>query len=121
MVLLVNLLAIAMVVEGCILIFKPELLRKFFDLAKEGANIYLASGIKIVAGIVLIISANASRVPWIVLLYGSLMLFSGVLAFVIKKNLIIGLLDWIEKQPPRFVYYAGGIAILLGVVLSLAA
>jgi len=49
------------------------------------------------------------------------MLFSGVLAFVIKKNLIIGLLDWMENQPVKFTYYIGGAFILLGVILSLAA
>jgi uncharacterized membrane protein HdeD (DUF308 family) len=121
MVLLVNLLAIAIVVYGCLLVLRPEFLRQIFDRLKEGANIYFASAIKSVAGFVLLISANSARVPWIVLLYGALMVFSGILAFVIKKNFITGLLDWVENQPPRFTYYVGITAILLGVILSLAA
>ena len=121
MVLLVNLLAIAVVVYGCLVILRPEILRKMFDKLKEGANIYFASGIKIAAGLILILSANTSRVPRVVLLYGALMAFSGILAFVVKKNFITGMLDWVEKQPPRFTYYAGGTVILLGIILALAA
>ena len=120
MVLLVNLLAIATVIYGCLLVLRPEVLRKIFDRLKEGANIYVASGIKGVAGIILILSANSARVPWIVLLLGALMVFSGILAFVIKKNFITGLIDWIENQPPRFTYYVGGTVILIGVILALA-
>jgi uncharacterized membrane protein HdeD (DUF308 family) len=121
MVLLVNLLAIAVVVYGCLVMLRPEVLRKVFDKLKEGANVYMASGIKSIAGLILVFSSNASRVPWIVLLYGALMVFSGILAFVIKKNFIIGMLDWIENQPARYTYYAGCTFVLLGVILALAA
>lgn len=121
MVLLVNLMAIALIIYGCLVALRPEVLRTMFDRLKEGANIYFASGIKSIAGIILIVAANSSRVPWIVLLYGAMMVFSGILAFVIKKNFITGFIDWIESQPPRFTYYGGGVVILLGVILSLAA
>ena len=120
MVLLVNLLAIAVVIYGCLLVLRPEVLRSMFDKLKEGANIYVASGIKCVAGVILLLSANSARVSWIVLLIGALMVFSGILAFVIKKNFITGLIDWMENQPPRFSYYIGGAVILIGVILALA-
>ncbi|HPN72694.1 MAG TPA: hypothetical protein PKZ41_01715, partial [Candidatus Omnitrophota bacterium] len=117
----VNLLAIIVIIYGCLLVFRPEVLRKIFDRAKEGSNIYIASSIKGVAGLILIFSAGASRVPWVVMLIGSLMLFGGILAFVIKKNFITGIIDWMEQQPPRFTYYVGGSAILIGAILALAA
>ncbi len=121
MVLLVNLLAIAIVVYGCLLVMRPETLKTIFAQVKEGANLYLVSGIKIIVGIVLILSANAARVSWVVFLFGALTVFFGILAFVIKRSFITGLIDRVENQPPRFAYYIGGAAVLIGVILSLAA
>lgn len=121
MVLLVKLFSIAVIVYGCLLIFRPETLRTVFSRVKEKNNFYIASAVKSVIGVILMMAAGDCRVPWVIMFFGALALFSGILAFVIKRSFITGMLDWIDSQPPRFTYYIGVIALLLGVILALAA
>jgi len=121
MVLLVKLFSIAIVVYGCLLILRPETLKKIFEFVKEKKNYYIACAAKAIAGIILMIAAPACSVPWVIMFFGALSLFGAILGFVIKRSLITGLFDWIEKQPTRFTYYAGTIALLVGVIIALAA
>jgi MFS family permease len=121
MVLLVKIFSIAVIVYGCLLIFRPETPKKLLELLKERKNFYIASAVKAVIGVILMLAAGSCAVPWIIMFFGAISLFSGVLVFVIKKSLITELFDWIEKQPPRFVYYIGIMALLVGVIMALAA
>jgi heme O synthase-like polyprenyltransferase len=120
MVLIVKLFSIAIIVYGCLLILRPGILKKSFGYLKEGKRPYIASGIKIVVGILFIIASSYCSIPWIVLFLGALAAFSGIAAFLVKKSLIDQLMDWAEKRPVRHVYVAGGIVLFFGVLLALA-
>ena len=121
MVLLVKLFSIAVIIYGCLLILRPDTLKKIFECVREGNNVYIAGGIKAVIGVILMLAASSCRVPWVVMFFGALSVFSGVVGFAMKKSFIIGIIDWVEKQPARFTYYVGILALLIGVLIILAA
>ncbi len=121
MVLIVKLVSIAIIVYGCLIILRPDTLKKVIEKAKEGNLIYIASGVKGVIGLLFLIAAASCSVPWIIRFFGALSIFGAIVAFVIKRSVIVSIMDWVEKQPARFNYYYGILALLMGVLMALAA
>lgn len=120
MILLVKVLSIAMIIWGCFLILRPGTLTKVFEWVREGNNMYIGSAVKGVIGALLIIASNYCSIRWIGLFLGALMLFSGIAAFILKKEAILQVFDRVEKKGSKFAYMAGGVALLLGALLALA-
>ncbi len=119
--LIVKLIGIVVVVYGCVIVLRPSTLKKILEFGKEEKNIYIGSGIKIVFGVLLMLAASSCLIPWVVMFWGALTAFGGVAVFIIKKNVILDLMNWVEKLPPRKVYYLGAFALIVGVSLALAA
>jgi len=121
MILIVKLVSIAIIVYGCLIVLRPDTLKKVIGKAKEGNIIYIASMVKGVIGLLFILAAASCSVPWIIRFFGALSIFGAIVAFVIKRSVIISIMDWVEKQPARFNYYYGIMALLMGVLMALAA
>ena len=121
MIWIVKILAIALIVWGCILALKPKLIRKVIDYAKDMTRVYIISGVKILAGGLLILAAQEASLPWVVLLWGSLLVFSGILAFAVKKDSITALLNWIETRSSKQLLLVAGFILLVGISLAFAA
>lgn len=121
MVLIVKLVSIVIIIYGCLVVLRPDTMKKVFEKAKEGNNVYIAGGIKAFIGLLFVIAAPSCSVTWIIRVLGALSLFGGIVGFILKRSFIIGMIDWIEKQPARFTYYYGIIVLLMGVLIALAA
>ncbi|MEA3489150.1 MAG: hypothetical protein U9R44_02260 [Candidatus Omnitrophota bacterium] len=118
---LVKVLAVAIIVYGCLLILRPGILKKIFEYVKQGNRLYIANGIKGVVGIFLIIASSRCSVPWIVLFLGALTVLSVIVGFLVKKKTVMELIERLVARPVKFVYLIGAIALALGVLLVLAA
>ncbi|MFC1548631.1 hypothetical protein ACFL5E_01575 [Candidatus Omnitrophota bacterium] len=121
MVLLVKLLAVAIIIFGCIEILRPKTQAELIERMKKGNRLYAASGIKFVVGIFLMIASRYCSIPWIILLWGALTTFGCAVAFLVKKNALLKLMEWVEKKPIKYVYLHGALCILVGVSIVLGA
>ncbi|MBD3295738.1 MAG: hypothetical protein GF392_00025 [Candidatus Omnitrophica bacterium] len=121
MVLLVKVAAIAIIVYGCSLMLRPEILRKMASWAQKGNNLFLLNILKIFFGVLLMLASGSVAVPWVVMFLGALAAFSGALAFVVKRNLLQDLVEWIEGMPPRTIYIVGVVSLAIGALLAIAA
>lgn len=121
MVLIVKIVSIAIIIYGCLVVLRPDTLTELMEKVKKGGNIYIASGIKAIIGLIFVIAASSCSVPWIIRFFGALALFGGLVGFIIKKSVIVSMVDWIEKQPPRFMYYYSALVLLMGILMVLAA
>ncbi|RKY42772.1 MAG: hypothetical protein DRP85_01820 [Candidatus Makaraimicrobium thalassicum] len=121
MILMVKLISIAVILYGCLIILRPDTLKRIFEFVKKENRVYIAGGIKAVIGIFLMLASSSCRVPWIVLFLGALSVFGGIAGFLIKKSAIIRIIEWWETRPGRDIALMGTIALLVGVLLALAA
>jgi hypothetical protein len=121
MVLFVKVAAIAIIVYGCSLMLRPEILRKLARWAQKGNNLFLLNILKILFGILLMLASGHVAVPWVVMFLGALAAFTGALAFVVKRDLLTGLVEWIEGMPSRTIYVVGVVALAVGALLAIAA
>lgn len=120
MLLIVKLISAAIIVFGCFLMLRPKTLKKVIGYVKEGKRMYVSAFLKVVLGILLMLQAAQCRVEWIVLLVGVISAVSGVLTFVIKKEIVLSIMNRIETISVKTVYFIGIICLALGVVLVMA-
>jgi hypothetical protein len=121
MVLLVKLFAIATILYGCLVILRPKTLKEAIECVKVGNRVLIASGIKFVVGLFLMVAARYCSIPWIILFWGALSAFGGATGFLIKKSVIMDMFDWVEKRFARYTYLTGAFILLVGVLMVLAA
>jgi len=120
-VMLVKLFAIAIILWGCYIIYKPEILKKVIGWVKEKNNIYIVGGLRAVVGVLLLLFASSCRVPWIVFLLGSIAILSGVLIYILKKETLFKIIEWMENLKKKQLYTMATIVIVIGIVIALAA
>ncbi|MBD3427299.1 MAG: hypothetical protein GF409_08805 [Candidatus Omnitrophica bacterium] len=121
MVLFIKVLAIAITVYGCLIIFRPRMISNFTEFLKKRNNVLMVMTIKIVLGILMMIAARYCSITWVVLFWGALNTFTGVAGLLIKRDVFIKWLDWVETRPAKQVYLIGVGALFIGVTLILAA
>ncbi|MFH1664863.1 MAG: hypothetical protein ABIA77_01825 [Candidatus Omnitrophota bacterium] len=122
MVLLVKLLSIMIIVYGCMVMLRPGILEKnVLGYVKKQNNIYVASAVKAAIGILLMIASSACRIPWVVLFFGAASVFSGIAVFLVKKESIIALIEWLQSRTVKAFHLIGTLALFLGILLALAA
>jgi uncharacterized protein YjeT (DUF2065 family) len=121
MVLIAKLISIALVLCGFAMILKKELLNKIIEYVKEGNRVYGIAVGRALFGIILLNVASISRVPWVIVLIGLLLIVSGILCFVLKKEKVIGKIDKIFTDPSeRTLRLIGTVPMVVGVLLLCA-
>ena len=121
MVLIVKLIAIAIIIYGCIVVLRPRVKKVGIAYIKENNRIYIANGIKTAVGIFMLIAASSCRVPWIILVIGGLAALTGIALFLVKKNVVDDIIQWIESRHMKQVRMIGGIIIAVGALIAIAA
>jgi len=119
MVLLVKILSIAIIVYGCMLFLRPTILKPIVEYVKEGNRIYIANGIKIVIGIILLLASAGAQIPWLIFVLGALTVLTGAASFFVKKEVVTGIIKWLEKAKNKQIQLIGIIALAIGVLLAL--
>lgn len=83
----------------------------FFGLADWEARggLYIAAAIRIIAGVVLILGASASRYPKGLKILGALVLLAGIGILFTPLHLWAGLMRWVMVEVPAVFRIGGGI------------
>jgi hypothetical protein len=120
MIFLVKLLSILMIVYGCLLILRPRILKKIVSYFSEGKRIYIAAGIKVIIGVILMIASSYCRIAWFVLFLGALAVLSSIAFFFLKKKIVDMFVEKLRNLRKRKVVVIGMASLALGVLLILS-
>ena len=119
MVFFVKILSVLIVVFGCLVMLKPKIIKDIAAYVKVDNRIYIIAIIRSLVGVLLIIAAQYCSVPWIVLFLGAILVFSAIMFFIVKKEIMDGMINWLENSSSKQVYLIGGVALAIGILLSL--
>lgn len=120
MVLIVKLVSITIIVYGCFLTLRPKMVSKIIAYIKVGNRVYICNAIKAVIGVLLMLAASRCRTPWIVIFIGALMTFNGLVAFVIKKEIMMKMIEKVAAWAAKNARIIGIAGLVIGVLLALA-
>ncbi len=114
---LARFVAVIFIVVGCILMLRPDIMKKLVEYVKEGGRIYAVGVLRIIVGLILMSVSPQSRISWVVFLLGVLAAASGITIFVMKKEKALLLADRILSGPVNKLKRIGLIPLLLGILL----
>ena len=114
-------IGILIVLEGIVLLLRPDIYKRVLEYFVKGMILYLAGVLKIVFGIVFLISAMSCNIPWIIIAMGIIALAGGVWVFAVKLEKVQSMISWLLEKPPLAIRLLGGLALLFGGVIIWAA
>ncbi len=120
MVLIVKILSIAIIVYGCVIVLRPQALKKMFAYFEKDNRLNIGSVCKALFGILFIIAARDCRVSWVIFFFGALAVLGGVVGLIMKRESLIKMIKWWEKRPNRQVSMMGLVVVVMGVLMVLA-
>ena len=103
---------------GCCTILYTEETRKFVKSIFSEIDRKFISVFELIIGILLLISATASRQSWFIRLFGLMAIIEGGVIFFIPKNLYDDLMDWYLNSASDQTYRLFGIlSLVLGIAI----
>ena len=98
---------------GCCTILYTDETRKFVKSILNEIDRKFISAFELIIGILLLISATASRQAWFIRLIGLMAIIEGGVIFLIPKNLYDELMDWYLNSASDQTYRLFGILSLV--------
>jgi len=103
---------------GCCTILYTDETRRFVKSIFNEIDRKFISAFEIIMGVLLLISATASRQSWFIRLFGLLAILEGAVIFLIPKNLYDELMDWYLNSASNQTYRLFGIlSLILGTAI----
>lgn len=105
-------------VLGVVVLIVPKVLRKWLSFFSKGRLVYIPVVLRIVLGVLFLIYARETHVPWVIILFGILMTGAGIIFLVMPYQNTDKLLKWWIDQP-IWVYRVWAIvaAVLGGIIM----
>lgn len=116
-----KIVAILLVIDSIVLLFRPDLLKKYCQLVCQGAAIYLAAFVKAVIGAVLLIGASGKcNHQWVIIAFGILAM-AGAVFIVIMPQKSKAMAGWLAAKSNTTLRFFAIIYLLIGALLVYSA
>ncbi len=102
---------------GCCTILYTTETRKFVRSIFNNVDRKILLTIPFILGILFILSASATRIPWLIRVIGLMAVIEGVVFFLIPKDLYDKFIDWYINSLSDQTYRLSGI---LGIIIWIA-
>ena len=118
MVLLVQIFAVFVALMGLMGLFAPAKLVGMVAALFDGiAGLWVAVGLRLVIGALLVLTAPQSRFPFVFWLIGLISIVAAVVAVVMGQDRIRNFVMWWVRKPPAFTRLWALVAIAFGVFI----
>ncbi|MDD4957540.1 MAG: hypothetical protein PHH49_08035 [Candidatus Omnitrophica bacterium] len=121
MVFIVKVVAILITLYGGLIVLRPDTLKKILEYASGDRKMYAFILVKSLLGLAFILAAYQCSIPWVIMFFGAASVLGGVASFIVKKEVIVGIFDWMLKRPDKDIRLYGVIALAIGILMILAA
>ncbi len=118
---LVRLIGLIAAVAGVVFIAKIKTLKQLLAFWDEGKRVYVLGGIRILVGLILLLSALQCRIVWIVFVVGLLAIISGATIFVFGAEKSKEVIKAWQEKPDKTLRSISLIVVAIGLVLLYSA
>jgi uncharacterized protein YjeT (DUF2065 family) len=116
-----KIVAILIVIDGIVILFRPDLLKKYCQLFSQGATIYLAAILKALVGVALLVPASEKcNHQWVIITFGILALV-GAVFIVIMPQKARAMAGWFAAKSNTTMRLLSLIYLLIGALLVYSA
>lgn len=114
------LVAVSVILAGILGLVAPERALALRSIATTQAGLLAIAVVRILIGIVLIMTAPASRAPKILQAAGGLVLLAGLVTPLVGVERVKAIIDWEAAQGPGLIRFAAIVVTTIGVGLAAA-
>jgi uncharacterized protein YjeT (DUF2065 family) len=108
------------VFEAVVLLIKPDYYRKFVKLLARGRLMYIPAALVIVFGVIFLVYARDCNIPWLIVVFGLIMLVKGVWLFATKIDNVRATMQWLQERSDTMLRILGILALAIGAVILYA-
>jgi len=114
-------IGVLLAVVGVVFATAPSLMLKFIEFAKVGKRVYIGGVMRIIVGGLLLFASPHATVFWIPVIFGSLIVLTGVLIFLLGPSKIHAYMDWWAAKPENTRRIGPVVAAVIGVLIIYSA
>ena len=116
-----KIVAILIVIDGIVILFRPDLLKKYCRLFSQGATIYIAAILDALVGVALLVPASDKcNHQWVIITFGILAL-AGAVFIVIMPKKAGAMANWFAERNNTTLRLFSLIYLLIGALLVYSA
>jgi uncharacterized protein YjeT (DUF2065 family) len=113
---LLKIVAILIILDGIVLLFRPDFLKKYIEIFTQGVKIYIVAVLEAVIGAILLFGASGCKIPWVIILFGILAL-GGAIFIVAKPQKARVIAGWFATKNNATLRFFSIIYMLIGALL----
>ena len=106
---------------GLVYFIKPEVPRAIMRFFTKGFRLYFAAILRFALAILFFLGARECRVTWLIVLFGLIMLLSGLLIFAMGLKKSKEIINWFQGQPMFMQRVLAIIVLAVGLIILYAA
>ena len=119
--LIINIIGWLIFAEGALFLVKPEVLGPIIKFFCKDWRMHILSIARIIIAVLMFLGAMECRKPVIIIIFASVLLITGFVALLMKKDMIKSLLDWWQQRNLVVVRLISAFVIFLGAVIIYSA
>ncbi|MBN1795133.1 MAG: hypothetical protein JW804_00510 [Sedimentisphaerales bacterium] len=119
--LIVSIIGWLIFAEGVLFLVRPEFLGPVIKFFSKGWRMHILSVARIIIAVLMFLGAIECRKPVIIIIFASVLLITGFVALLIKKDMVKSLLDWWQQRNLVVVRLLSAVIIFLGAVIIYSA
>jgi len=108
------------VFEAVVLLIRPDYYRKLVKLLARGRLMYIPAVLAIVFGVIFLVYARACNIPWLIVVFGLIMLTKGIWLFAVKIDNVRATMQWLQERSDTMLRILGILALAIGAVILYA-
>jgi uncharacterized protein YjeT (DUF2065 family) len=106
---------------GLVYFIKPEVLGGFMKFFARGKRLYLAALLRFALAIVFFLGARHCGIRWVIVMFGSIFLLSGLLIFILGLEKAKSIINWYQQQPSILLRVVAIVVLGVGLIIVYAA
>ena len=120
MVFIVKLTGILVITISTISFLVPTFIKQIISLCIKGSNVYIFATLRMLLGLIFLVSYPEARLPNIILIIGILILLNGILVFILGQQKVKYLLSHLQEKSPKVLRIMAMAAFIAGVLIIYA-
>jgi uncharacterized protein YjeT (DUF2065 family) len=106
---------------GLAYLIKPPILRGIMQFFVKGGRLYLAALVRFALAVVFLLGARECDITWVIAVFGSIFLLSGLLIFILGLERAKGIINWYQEQPTFTLRIVAAVVLAVGLIIVITA
>jgi uncharacterized membrane protein len=117
----IKIIGIGIVILGVAYFAEPGIMKRLMAFFKQGERIYLAGVLRLVLGIVFLISARECAIRWVIIMLSIIFITGSSVIFMLGPAKFQGMISWAERQPSWILRIMAAVTAVVGGIIIYAA